>query len=242
MNNSQQYPADAYGYQNPQALPIEHQGDGSNFLGLKIFGIGSKKTTKDGKEMKKRGPKPDATLPATRRQAMNRQAQRTHREKKEMKMRALEEAAAHYEQRLIEHQRREKEHLRRIEQLVALLVRHNIAIPAPGEDPVVKSVPIEALVNPYTSPTSLSASSFNAHSQGISPHGSQSHSLSPGVSNQGQRMTAVDGPLPNIDYRDVGAQFVWGYDSNGQRVPLPPSTQSAANDRAARAYVSPPPQ
>ncbi|KAJ5081254.1 hypothetical protein N7456_013492 [Penicillium angulare] len=49
-----------------------------------------KKITRDGQEPKRRGPKPDSKPALTRRQELNRQAQRTHRERKEQYMRALE--------------------------------------------------------------------------------------------------------------------------------------------------------
>ncbi|KAF2204168.1 hypothetical protein GQ43DRAFT_438161, partial [Delitschia confertaspora ATCC 74209] len=48
-------------------------------------------TTRDGQLPKKRGPKPDSKPPANRRQELNRQAQRTHRERKEMYIKSLEE-------------------------------------------------------------------------------------------------------------------------------------------------------
>ncbi|KAJ5926204.1 hypothetical protein N7516_007977 [Penicillium verrucosum] len=67
---------------------------------FKIFGGGGsgsapsnnppKKTTRDGQQPKRRGPKPDSKPALTRRQELNRQAQRTHRERKEQYMRALE--------------------------------------------------------------------------------------------------------------------------------------------------------
>ncbi|KAJ5091158.1 hypothetical protein NUU61_006028 [Penicillium alfredii] len=60
---------------------------------FKIFGGGTKKVTRDaldGQPPKRRGPKPDSKPALTRRQELNRQAQRTHRERKEQYMRALE--------------------------------------------------------------------------------------------------------------------------------------------------------
>ncbi|KAJ5766102.1 uncharacterized protein N7511_003718 [Penicillium nucicola] len=49
-----------------------------------------KKPTRDGQIPKRRGPKPDSKPALTRRQELNRQAQRTHRERKEQYMRNLE--------------------------------------------------------------------------------------------------------------------------------------------------------
>ncbi|KAF1999516.1 hypothetical protein P154DRAFT_436891 [Amniculicola lignicola CBS 123094] len=55
-------------------------------------GLTEKKTTReDGQPPKRRGPKPDSKPALTRRQELNRQAQRTHRERKEMYIKALEQ-------------------------------------------------------------------------------------------------------------------------------------------------------
>jgi hypothetical protein len=50
-----------------------------------------KRTTRDGQPPKRRGPKPDSKPALTRRQELNRQAQRTHRERKELYIKALED-------------------------------------------------------------------------------------------------------------------------------------------------------
>ncbi|KAI9709260.1 MAG: hypothetical protein M1820_003380 [Bogoriella megaspora] len=57
---------------------------------LKSF-TNTQKTTRDGQPAKRRGPKPDSKPALTRRQELNRQAQRTHRERKEMYIKALEQ-------------------------------------------------------------------------------------------------------------------------------------------------------
>ncbi|RHZ60471.1 protein flbB [Aspergillus thermomutatus] len=59
----------------------------ANFF--QFFG-GQKKVTRDGQPAKRRGPKPDSKPALTRRQELNRQAQRTHRERKEQYIRSLE--------------------------------------------------------------------------------------------------------------------------------------------------------
>ncbi|PYH43876.1 protein flbB [Aspergillus saccharolyticus JOP 1030-1] len=61
---------------------------GADFL--KFFGGTQKKITRDGQPAKRRGPKPDSKPAMTRRQELNRQAQRTHRERKEQYIRSLE--------------------------------------------------------------------------------------------------------------------------------------------------------
>ncbi|RLM01962.1 hypothetical protein CFD26_108809 [Aspergillus turcosus] len=60
----------------------------ANFF--QLFGAGQKKITRDGQPAKRRGPKPDSRPALTRRQELNRQAQRTHRERKEQYIRSLE--------------------------------------------------------------------------------------------------------------------------------------------------------
>ncbi|KAI9798961.1 MAG: hypothetical protein M1833_004314 [Piccolia ochrophora] len=56
-----------------------------------LKGLTEKKTTRDGQPAKRRGPKPDSKPALTRRQELNRQAQRTHRERKELYIKALEQ-------------------------------------------------------------------------------------------------------------------------------------------------------
>ncbi|PLB38895.1 protein flbB [Aspergillus candidus] len=51
---------------------------------------GVKKNNREGQPAKRRGPKPDSRPALTRRQELNRQAQRTHRERKEQYIRSLE--------------------------------------------------------------------------------------------------------------------------------------------------------
>lgn len=86
--------ADALNRQNDELDGRQSQGSlmkasmGTDWL--RFFGGGQKKVTRDGQPAKRRGPKPDSRPALTRRQELNRQAQRTHRERKEQYMRALE--------------------------------------------------------------------------------------------------------------------------------------------------------
>ncbi|KAK2850630.1 hypothetical protein FQN49_005479 [Arthroderma sp. PD_2] len=57
---------------------------------LKNLNDPQKKVTSEGQQPRRRGPKPDSKPAQTRRQELNRQAQRTHRERKEQYIRALE--------------------------------------------------------------------------------------------------------------------------------------------------------
>ncbi|KAK9770612.1 hypothetical protein AB5N19_05323 [Seiridium cardinale] len=77
--------------------PLGAPGNGSDKGGLNNLNLGflktltEKKTTRDGQQPKRRGPKPDSKPALTRRQELNRQAQRTHRERKELYIKALED-------------------------------------------------------------------------------------------------------------------------------------------------------
>ncbi|KAF7541572.1 hypothetical protein G7Z17_g11911 [Cylindrodendrum hubeiense] len=65
---------------------------GSSGPDLSIFqALNDKRTTREGNPPKKRGPKPNSKPALTRRQELNRQAQRTHRERKELYIKALED-------------------------------------------------------------------------------------------------------------------------------------------------------
>ncbi|KAJ9394266.1 hypothetical protein DTO282F9_8833 [Paecilomyces variotii] len=74
----------------PPQQPIHKAPSLMNISFLKAFGSAQKKPMKDGQAPKRRGPKPDSKPAQTRRQELNRQAQRTHRERKEQYIRALE--------------------------------------------------------------------------------------------------------------------------------------------------------
>ncbi|KAG0642660.1 hypothetical protein HOY80DRAFT_1007794 [Tuber brumale] len=77
-----------------RASPAEHsEGSSSSRFSLGSLKIGSP-WNKDGEKPKRRGPKPDSKPALTRRQELNRQAQRTHRERKERYIKSIEEEVA----------------------------------------------------------------------------------------------------------------------------------------------------
>ncbi|KAH7326689.1 hypothetical protein B0I35DRAFT_475310 [Stachybotrys elegans] len=69
----------------------QDQGAPSALSASILKSVAEKKTTRDGNPPKRRGPKPDSKPALTRRQELNRQAQRTHRERKELYVKALED-------------------------------------------------------------------------------------------------------------------------------------------------------
>ncbi|KXG52059.1 bZIP transcription factor, bZIP-1 [Penicillium griseofulvum] len=82
------YPMEAMDYSAP-SLRFGPRPRSARLFGSGL-GNGPRKTTRDGQQPKRRGPKPDSKPALTRRQELNRQAQRTHRERKEKYMRNLE--------------------------------------------------------------------------------------------------------------------------------------------------------
>ncbi|KAK8243938.1 hypothetical protein HDK90DRAFT_408052 [Phyllosticta capitalensis] len=83
---------DAVECQPPYAVTETDTSSKHPLSSFPFFGkFGDKKMTRDGQPPKRRGPKPDSKPALTRRQELNRQAQRTHRERKEMYIKALEQ-------------------------------------------------------------------------------------------------------------------------------------------------------
>ncbi|AEO65485.1 uncharacterized protein THITE_2112534 [Thermothielavioides terrestris NRRL 8126] len=89
-----------------------------------------KRTTRDGQPQKRRGPKPDSKPALTRRQELNRQAQRTHRERKELYIRALEDEVLRLKE-IFSHVSQDKERLaEENRQLKAILAQNGLGVGA----------------------------------------------------------------------------------------------------------------
>ncbi|KAL3497097.1 hypothetical protein BJX62DRAFT_3019 [Aspergillus germanicus] len=83
-----------HGSSPAHASPNMRGSIGGDFFNKFFSGGAQKKTTRDGQPPKRRGPKPDSKPALTRRQELNRQAQRTHRERKEKYIKDLETEVA----------------------------------------------------------------------------------------------------------------------------------------------------
>ncbi|KAJ6445582.1 BZIP-type transcription factor [Purpureocillium lavendulum] len=87
---------DQYGSNRSQSSP-EASGASQDKGALSPLNLGffkslaDKRANREGNPPKRRGPKPDSKPALTRRQELNRQAQRTHRERKELYIKALED-------------------------------------------------------------------------------------------------------------------------------------------------------
>ncbi|KIW07713.1 hypothetical protein, variant [Verruconis gallopava] len=181
-------------------------------LGFKLH-IGDKKT-RDGQVPKRRGPKPDSKPALTRRQELNRQAQRTHRERKELYIKALEQEVLRlkelYEQSVKEKQQVVEENQALREALRAYGIQYdprvapyNTASSQYGESTasITNSQTRASMSTGVTSPTPPGPSIPNPSSQGSPP------------TLEGAMISAPHGyqtspQQQNFDHNQVGIDFV----------------------------------
>ncbi|XMA17682.1 hypothetical protein WAI453_010473 [Rhynchosporium graminicola] len=123
-----------------------------------------KSTRVDGQTPKRRGPKPDSKPALTRRQELNRQAQRTHRERKELYIKALEQEVLRLKENFSMVSRDKESLAEENRQLKHLLAQHGIPWNGTGG---VEELARNTSVG-YTSSGSISGS-YAAGSQSQSP-------------------------------------------------------------------------
>ncbi|KFA47665.1 hypothetical protein S40293_07704 [Stachybotrys chartarum IBT 40293] len=142
-----------------------------------LASLAEKKTNRDGNPQKRRGPKPDTKPALTRRQELNRQAQRTHRERKELYVKALEDEVLRLKE-VFTHASQAKEQLANENQkLKDMLNQHGILLPhSPETEDVASSRSYGASVSghshatatqgaftPTTAPSLTNANSSSSH-------------------------------------------------------------------------------
>ncbi|KAK4148531.1 eukaryotic translation initiation factor 3 subunit 7-domain-containing protein [Chaetomidium leptoderma] len=128
--------------------------------------VNEKRTTRDGQPQKKRGPKPDSKPALTRRQELNRQAQRTHRERKELYIKALEDEVLRLKE-IFSHVSQDKARLaEENRQLKTLLTQNGLGVV--GSLTGGSSVLDDAMSNPSAAGYSPSASMAGSYVPGSS--------------------------------------------------------------------------
>ncbi|KAL1871065.1 hypothetical protein VTK73DRAFT_2261 [Phialemonium thermophilum] len=184
-----------------------------------------KRTTRDGNPPKRRGPKPDSKPALTRRQELNRQAQRTHRERKELYIKALEDEVLRLKE-IYSNVSQDKDRLaEENRQLRALLAQNGLSPPTSGPSRFLD----DAISNPSLAGTSSGSVSGGAppssHTSftpppvsarlGTSPVGSghqqgPHYHSSPQNGQAGVNTIPEAGPPknPDIDYEQTGIDFV----------------------------------
>ncbi|KAI2619387.1 hypothetical protein GGS26DRAFT_595458 [Hypomontagnella submonticulosa] len=194
--------------------------------------LNDKRTTREGNPPKRRGPKPDSKPALTRRQELNRQAQRTHRERKELYIKALEDEVLRLKE-IYSNVSQDKDKLsEENRQLKTLLQQNGISLgPGVGIDDVGSG-----LSPGYTSSGSISGSYApgSSNTAYTPPLTSISSPPSMSVSSQGQPQARNASQQPSqqpaqnhVDYEQAGIDFVLTYENP---------------DNPSKAYISPPPQ
>lgn len=194
-----------------------------------------KKQTKDGQPPKRRGPKPDSKPALTRRQELNRQAQRTHRERKEMYIKALEQEVLRLKEMFTTSTKERDAVVEENRRLKELLASHGISYD-------FASVPLTFSREDSTgygrSTGGSTAGSVHPRSESTSTNFSSPHShggqrpLQPAPAvNYAPQVTQL--PNNNFNYDQIGIDFVLTYDSQG--IPIFPDPSIAG------AYPSPSP-
>jgi len=189
-----------------------------------------KKQKKDGQPPKRRGPKPDSKPALTRRQELNRQAQRTHRERKEQYIKALEQEVLRLKE-IYQQSCREKdaviEENRRLRQLLA---QHGLSY-----DFATTPIRFQRETSSY-GPSSSGGGSMSGSYPGTSENDFPSPASIAAAQAQNNAAAQASGMRgmpqmhnPNIDYDQIGIDFVLTYDH-----PVGPML--------AGPYPSPPPQ
>lgn len=192
-------------------------------------GLSEKKTTRDGQPPKRRGPKPDSKPALTRRQELNRQAQRTHRERKEMYIKALEQEVLRLKENFASTSRERDAFAEENRRLKELLIAHGIAfdLSSPssnglahvGSSTYGSSTGSVSGYGPGSASTGYTSPPSFQHRGSVSHDGSTHQSMNHQQQPQPQQSNL---PQSGMDYDQIGIDFVLTYD----RTP----------------YLSPPPQ
>ncbi|KAG9242046.1 hypothetical protein BJ878DRAFT_426757 [Calycina marina] len=159
---------------------------------------------------KRRGPKPDSKPALTRRQELNRQAQRTHRERKELYIKAMEQEILRLKESFSK-TTRDKDSLAEENRQLKLLLAHNgIAWPGTGTEDLQRN-PDPDPSNGYTSTASMSGS-YAPGSTGYSPSPNHSNFNFNGgpvnVTHGNGRSMNKQQVQPGVDYDQAGIDFV----------------------------------
>ncbi|KAL2030319.1 hypothetical protein VTO58DRAFT_107673 [Aureobasidium pullulans] len=183
-------------------LESQHSSDRSplsNFGFLKNLSL-DKKQTKDGAAPKRRGPKPDSKPALTRRQELNRQAQRTHRERKEMYIKALEHEVLRLKELYGSSISDREAVVTENKRLKELLLAHGIPLDSLQSLPAMRGMP--ASYNGSSSGSISGSYRQDSSTAGFSPPPLRSQDSKPPMASAGQL------PGQHLDYDQIGIDFV----------------------------------
>jgi len=202
-------PVDQSGGNNGSSYGSGHSDNGNSSLNLSLGFLKTlteKKTTRaDGQTPKRRGPKPDSKPALTRRQELNRQAQRTHRERKELYIKALEQEVLRLKENFSNIIKDKDILAEENRQLKQLLAQHGIQWTGTGGIGEFQ----QGNSNGYTSSGSISGS-YAPGSSTYSPSPGQKYSSQspPSTSATLGRSMAQQQVQRGVDYDQAGIDFV----------------------------------
>ncbi|KAI1504456.1 hypothetical protein F5X99DRAFT_372481 [Biscogniauxia marginata] len=191
---------------SPHAAPEKSPLSSLNLNFLKS--LNDKRTTRDGNPPKRRGPKPDSKPALTRRQELNRQAQRTHRERKELYIKALEDEVLRLKE-VFSNVSQDKEKLaEENRQLKSILHQNGLSPATNAMDDVISNPSLG-----YTSSGSISGSYAPGSSTTAYTPPLTSISTVPSMTNSGQLMggapsQSLGQQQGGVDYDQAGIDFV----------------------------------
>ncbi|KAG8410492.1 hypothetical protein J3458_017250 [Metarhizium acridum] len=164
-----------------------------------------KRTTRDGNPAKRRGPKPDSKPALTRRQELNRQAQRTHRERKELYIKALEDEVLRLKELYSNVSQSKEKLLAENKYLKTIMAQHGIQFPRSGDRDDGGS-PGPAGASPGNSGAPGSYASFSPGSQSGASTG-HSTNFQP-MTGQQMRGLVQQSANKGVDFEQAGIDFV----------------------------------
>ncbi|TIA51942.1 hypothetical protein D6C79_02269 [Aureobasidium pullulans] len=186
-------------YTSPESQHSSDRSPLSNFGFLKNLSL-DKKQTKDGAAPKRRGPKPDSKPALTRRQELNRQAQRTHRERKEMYIKALEHEVLRLKELYGSSISDREAVVTENKRLKELLLAHGIPLDSLQSLPAMRGMP--ASYNGSSSGSISGSYRQDSSTAGFSPPPLRSQDSKPPMASAGQL------PGQHLDYDQIGIDFV----------------------------------
>ncbi|KAF7853849.1 uncharacterized protein EAF02_011839 [Botrytis sinoallii] len=185
-----------------------------------LKGLTEKKSTRvDGSTPKRRGPKPDSKPALTRRQELNRQAQRTHRERKELYIKALEQEVFRLKENFSNVTQSKQSLAEENRQLKKLLAQHGISWNGSGgvdeftNNPSLGYKSSDSQAGSYA-PGSLSFSPPPlSHSSNSNPNSTYYDAGSPQLGGahrfyNGNDSSMAHQPVQGVDYDQAGIDFV----------------------------------
>jgi len=188
-------------------------------------GLTDKKTTRDGQPPKRRGPKPDSKPALTRRQELNRQAQRTHRERKELYIKALEQEVIRLKDTFAATTRERDAFADENRRLRELLMAHGISFDhsSPGSNGMGR-VDSSAYGSSTGSMSGYGPGSASTGYTSPPTRGSSSHDGMNGQAltlQQQQAQQSGHHQQHSMDYDQIGIDFVLTYDRSPYLSPPP---------------------